>query len=113
MFQKVCQPARSKSDVELASRLVELLVHAKVSPRAQGIAYSCLLDVYSQREEFSMGLNTLNASLDSGVRLEDINRTALLRLKIGLEKMGLGVPFSVPKKSSSLAGEYEEQEEEA
>eukprot|EP00096_Caligus_rogercresseyi_P007793 TRINITY_DN2586_c0_g1_i1.p1 TRINITY_DN2586_c0_g1~~TRINITY_DN2586_c0_g1_i1.p1 ORF type:complete len:541 (-),score=189.14 TRINITY_DN2586_c0_g1_i1:344-1891(-) len=113
MFQKVCQTARSKSDVELASRLVELLVHAKVSPRAQGIAYSCLLDVYSQREEFSMGLNTLNASLDSGVRLEDINRTALLRLKIGLEKMGLGVPFSVPKKSSSLAGEYEEQEEEA
>uniref|UniRef100_A0A0K2V6Y4 PROP1-like PPR domain-containing protein n=1 Tax=Lepeophtheirus salmonis TaxID=72036 RepID=A0A0K2V6Y4_LEPSM len=108
MFQKVCQTARSKNDVDLATKLVELLHNAKVSPRAQGIAYSCLLDVYSQKGDFQKGFDTFNSCLDSGVKLEDINRTALLRLKSGLVKAGIKCSISIPKKSASNNHEEDE-----
>jgi hypothetical protein len=34
------------------------------------------------------------------VDLEDVNRTALVRLKMGLEEQGLTFPYNIPPKNS-------------
>ncbi len=39
-------------------------------------------------------------ALAEGVELEDVNRTALVRLKVGLEEHGLPFPYSIPPKNS-------------
>jgi hypothetical protein len=39
-------------------------------------------------------------ALAEGVELEDVNRTALVRLKVGLEEHGLSFPYSIPPKNS-------------
>ena len=98
MFQKVCQTARSTANIDLAERLVNLLEDAVVTNGARGIAYSCLLDVLTRNNEFAKGLDCLHQGLQSGILLEDINRTALKRLKDGL---GENFPYQVPHK---LAG---------
>lgn len=105
MFQKVCQTARSTANIDLAQRLVGLLENAVVTNGARGIAYSCLLDVLTQNKEYDKGLSALHEGLDSGIRLEDVNRTALKRLKDGLENQGDDFPFEIPHKSvgSSVA----------
>jgi len=110
MFQKVCQTARSTSNVDLAERLVKLLEDAVVTNGARGIAYSCLLDVLTQKKDYSRGLESLGEALNSGIRIEDINRTALKRLKEGLELLGAGFPFEIPQKSlsGSVINETEE-----
>ncbi len=100
MFQKICQTARSRGDAAMANRLVRLLQSARVTSGAQGIAYSCLLDVLVGRGEYEQAMGHLKAGLKQGVRLEDINRTALVRLKTGLEeKLTEEFPFPIPKKS--------------
>jgi len=38
-------------------------------------------------------------ALEEGVELEDVNRTALVRLKVGLEEFGLPFPFTIPPKN--------------
>jgi len=103
MFQKVCQTARSTGNIDLAERLVNLLEDAVVTNGARGIAYSCLLDVLTRNKHFSKGLSCLNEGLKSGILIEDINRTALKRLKEGLEMMGEELPFPVPQKSSATS----------
>jgi len=103
MFQKVCQTARSTGNIDLAERLVNLLEDAVVTNGARGIAYSCLLDVLTRNKDFSKGLSCLNEGLKSGILLEDINRTALKRLKEGLEMMGEELPYPVPQKSSATS----------
>jgi leucine-rich PPR motif-containing protein len=101
MFQKVCQTARSQNSLEMASNLVELLHDAIVTRGAQGIAYSCLLDVLSQREQYAVGMERLHEAMRRGVKLEDVNRTALLRLKVGVEEqLELQFPYEVPKKTN-------------
>jgi len=70
-----------------------------VTRGAQGIAYSCLLDVLSQQGEYGRGLHRLNEALHRGVKLEDVNRTALVRLKAGLEEdLDVEFPYDIPKK---------------
>ena len=59
---------------QMASDLVDLLHDATVTRGAQGIAYSCLLDVLSQQGEYGRGLQRLNEALHRGVKLEDVNR---------------------------------------
>jgi len=103
MFQKVCQTARSTANIDLAERLVKLLEDAVVTNGARGIAYSCLLDVLTRNKDFSRGLSCVNEGLQSGILLEDINRTALKRLKEGVEAMGVDFPYQVPQKSSTAS----------
>jgi hypothetical protein len=103
MFQKVCQTARSTANIDLAERLVKLLEDAVVTNGARGIAYSCLLDVLTRNKDFSRGLTCVNEGLQSGILLEDINRTALKRLKEGVEAMGVDFPYQVPQKSSTAS----------
>ena len=83
----------------MASDLVDLLHDATVTRGAQGIAYSCLLDVLSQRGEYGRGLQRLEEALQRGIKLEDVNRTALVRLKAGLEEdLDVEFPYDIPKK---------------
>ena len=98
MFQKVCQTARSTGNSELAWRLVDLLHTATVTQGARGIAYSCLIDVLTQQGSFAEGCDALKSALNNGVHLSDINRTALRRLKEGVEEEGLLFPYDIPKK---------------
>ena len=92
----------------------------------QGIALSCLLDVLVRDGRYREALARLTDAVErGGVRLEDINRTALTRLKSGLEgepEQGGGggrleFPYPIPKKRTSRRAVsqslLEEEEEEA
>jgi len=100
MFQKVCQTARSTCNADLAQRLVNVLEDAStVTMGARGIAYSCLIDVLTQQQSYIAGVDAVKKGLKTGIKLEDVNRTALKRLKQGLEETTNEVfPFEIPKK---------------
>uniref|UniRef100_W4VRN5 Putative bicoid mrna stability factor n=1 Tax=Corethrella appendiculata TaxID=1370023 RepID=W4VRN5_9DIPT len=99
MFQRVIHVGRERNDDQLISKLVSQLKTAKVSEGAIGNVYSCLIDIYCQKEKFDDGLQALNAAVKD-VCLDNINRTALIRLKDGLEKAGQKFPFTIPEKIS-------------
>lgn len=109
MFQKVCQTARATANTDLAERLVGLLENAAVTNGARGIAYSCLLDVLTQNQEYEKGIYALKEGLESGIRLDDVNRTALRRLKEGLEIQGHDFPYDIPHKSNASIINEDEQ----
>jgi pentatricopeptide repeat protein len=69
-----------------------------VTQGARGIAYSCLIDVLTQQGSYAEGCDALKSALCNGVHLSDINRTALKRLKEGLEGKGFLFPYDIPKK---------------
>jgi len=101
MFQKVCQIARTTGNIELAFGLVNHLSEAgHVTSGAKGIAYSCLLDCLCVAKQHRKGCAVLKSAIDESVCLEDINRTALLRLKQGLEEDGLVFPYKIPPKAT-------------
>jgi len=100
MFQKVCQVARSTGNLKLAFGLVDKLAQAdQVTSGARGIAYSCLLDCLCSSNQPALGFDVLQDALNQGVRLEDINRTALLRLKTGVEAGGQKFSHTIPPKN--------------
>jgi len=101
MFQKVCQVARATGNINLAFGLVRHLAEAdQVTSGARGIAYSCLLDCLCASNEHTKGYAALKEALDKKVALEDINRTALVRLKQGLEEEGEMFPYNIPPKNT-------------
>ena len=70
-----------------------------VTMGARGIAYSCLIDVLTQNQNYIGGIDALKKGLTAGIKLEDVNRTALKRLKQGLEETtSESFPFAIPKK---------------
>jgi len=101
MFQKVCQVARATGNIDMAFSLVSHLGQAaQVTSGARGIAYSCLLDCLCASSHHRRGWAALQEALASNVALEDINRTALVRLKQGLEEEGEQFPYHIPPKNS-------------
>ena len=100
---QVCQTARATLNPDLAQRLVNLLENAvTVTVGARGIAYSCLLDVLTARKEYVRGVQAVKEALESGIKIDDINRTALKRLKEGLEETtDQTFPFPIPKKTNN------------
>jgi len=100
MFQKVCQVARSTGNIDLAFGLVRHLGEAdQVTSGARGIAYSCLLDCLCAGKRHQDAYKALKEALNSNVLVEDINRTALVRLKQGLEEEGEHFPIHIPPKN--------------
>jgi len=71
-----------------------------VTSGARGIAYSCLLDCLCASKRHKEAFAALNEALEHKVTIEDINRTALVRLKQGLEEEGETFPVSIPPKNS-------------
>ena len=83
-------------------RLVNVLEDAStVTMGARGIAYSCLIDVLTQQQNYIAAIDALEKGLTTGIKLEDVNRTALKRLKQGLEHTSSQTfPFEIPKKDA-------------
>ncbi|XP_055917516.1 leucine-rich PPR motif-containing protein, mitochondrial [Eupeodes corollae] len=97
MFQRILQIARQNNDEKQAEDLINQLKSSKITGGAVGNAYSCLLDIQCAKSEFDKGLETLNTALKSGP-IDHINRTALIRLKEGLEASGKKFPHTIPDK---------------
>lgn len=97
MFQRVVTLAREKQDDDMIRNLISVLKQAKVSEGAVGNAYSCLLDIHTTRNEFDRALEALDEAIKD-VCLENINRTALMRIKEGVEAAGKSFPHKIPKK---------------
>ena len=101
MFQKVCQVARSTGNIDLAFGLVRHLAEAdQVTSGARGIAYSCLLDCLCANKRHKEALTALKEAFTHNVAVEDINRTALVRLKQGIEDEGEIFPINIPPKNN-------------
>merc|ERR1712080_113517 len=84
-----------------AFSLVNHLAEAdQVTSGASSIAYSCLLDCLCAAAQHKKGWTALQEALSHNVALEDINRTALVRLKQGLEEEGEQFPYQIPPKNS-------------
>lgn len=97
MFQRIVHLAREKQDDTLIIKLIELLKNTKVSEGAIGNAYSCWLDILTSKEKYDECLVVLDAAIKD-VCLEHINRTALMRIKDGIEKSGKDFPYKIPSK---------------
>lgn len=98
MFHRIVHLAREKQDEKLIQRLINILKEAKVSEGAIGNAYSCLLDVYAVKEQYENGLVAIENAVKD-ITLESINRTALVRIKTGIEKTGNKFPHRIPEKN--------------
>lgn len=103
MFQRIMQESREKQNEELIQRLMLKLQSSKISEGAMGNAYSCLIDVLAAKEKYDECLKVVN-NVNQSIGLEYVNRSALLRMKDGLEKQGKPFPFKIPEKSRSQEG---------
>lgn len=101
MFQRVMHEARDKQDAKMVGRLIEVLRTTSLTKGAMGNAYSCLIDVHSSKEQFEEAYQVLVTAVAEVKELECINRTALIRVKEGLEKMGSKqkFEFEIPRKT--------------
>lgn len=98
MFQRILQAAREKQDEQLIEKLISYLKQTKISDGALGNAYSCYLDILTSKEKYDNALEFLKTSIND-ICLENFNRTALLRIKDGLEKHGKSFPYQIPEKN--------------
>ncbi|KAH8419302.1 hypothetical protein KR222_004215, partial [Zaprionus bogoriensis] len=97
MFQRVLQTAREQQDEKLAAVVISQLRGSKISEGAIGNAYSCLLDIQTSKGNTDKALEVLSNAVKD-VSLENINRTALLRLKEAVEAKSQQFPYTVPEK---------------
>ncbi|KAH8324400.1 hypothetical protein KR074_006666 [Drosophila pseudoananassae] len=97
MFQRVLQTAREQQDEKLASVVISQLRDSKISEGAIGNAYSCLIDIQTNKGITDKALDVL-ANAVKDVSLENINRTALLRLKQAVEEKSQKFPYTIPEK---------------
>ncbi|KAF4527202.1 hypothetical protein B566_EDAN006129 [Ephemera danica] len=112
MFQWVCQTARRTESPVLAADLFAVLASSEsATSGARGNALSCLLDVLSSQQRYEEALAALTAA-QKDVGLDYVNRTALQRLKTGLEEQGKTFPFTIPSKSASKASSSSSSDDE-
>ncbi|XP_017021796.1 leucine-rich PPR motif-containing protein, mitochondrial [Drosophila kikkawai] len=97
MFQRVLQTAREQQDEKLAGVVISQLRDSKISEGAIGNAYSCLIDIQTTKGHPDKALDVLATAIKD-VSLENINRTALLRLKQAVEEKSQKFPYTIPEK---------------
>lgn len=97
MFQRVLQTAREQQDEKLAATVISQLRGSKISEGAIGNAYSCLLDIQTTKGNTDKAMEVL-ANAIKDVSLENINRTALQRLKQAVEEKSQKFPYTIPEK---------------
>ena len=98
MFQGALQAAREKQDEKLAEKLIVYLKETQISEGALGNAYSCYLDVLVAKEKHEEGLIVLKKAIED-VCLDHLNKTALTRLKAGVEAKGIKFPHKITNKN--------------
>jgi len=98
MFQRILQVSREKQDENIINNLITNLKQTKISEGALGNAYSCYIDILCTKEKYDEALEVLKTKVIPDVCLENVNKTALTRLKKGLEASGKSFPYEIPKK---------------
>lgn len=107
MFQKVIQTARDSQDEDLIKRLTEHLKISNVTPGAVGNAYSCYFDVLVSRNKDNEVVELFDRIVTE-VPIDNINRTAVLRVKEVYEKLGKPFNYPIPAKTKPTTQENEE-----
>ncbi|XP_055641196.1 leucine-rich PPR motif-containing protein, mitochondrial [Toxorhynchites rutilus septentrionalis] len=102
MFQRIIKKARETQDDEIVRRLIVQLKDSKISENGIGVIYSCLIDTLVTKGQVEQGLEALNEALKS-ICLENVNRSALKRLKDGLVAAGKDFPHKIPDRSEKKA----------
>ncbi|KAH8295864.1 hypothetical protein KR018_004809 [Drosophila ironensis] len=103
MFQRVLQTAREQQDEKLATSVIAQLRDSKISEGAIGNAYSCLIDIQTNKGNHDKAMDVLGNAVKD-VSLENINRTALLRLKQAVEEKSQKFPYTIPEKRTKAEG---------
>lgn len=104
MFQRIVHVAREQRNEPLVRDLLRTLRSAEhVTAGALGVVHSCLIDVLAAKGEFAAGAQAVEEALRD-VRLEQINRTALLRVKEGVEQTGGRFAHAIPERAASRTG---------
>lgn len=104
MFMHTTKVARDRKDANIAKNLLTALKDSKVSEGGLGAVHSCLIDVYCLQENYDDAMKAVDNAVKD-VCLEHINRTALLRVKEGLEKAGKNFPHKIPDKKKVNAAD--------
>ncbi|XP_064103451.1 uncharacterized protein LOC135213420 [Macrobrachium nipponense] len=100
MFASINQKARDASNVNLLPPLLEILNSRPNTPQAaKGILYSCWVDVLTAQQKYDEALGVVEGSLKS-ISLQNINTTALNRLKEGLASSNKTFPYTIPQKEA-------------
>ncbi|XP_066146551.1 leucine-rich PPR motif-containing protein, mitochondrial [Euwallacea fornicatus] len=107
MFQKIIHTARETQDQELIKRLTDHLKISNVTPGAVGNAFSCYLDVLVAKNMTDEVVEVFERALTQ-VPIDNINRTAVLRVKEVYEKLGKPFEHPIPSKNKSTGQENEE-----
>ncbi|KAK7057041.1 hypothetical protein SK128_001374 [Halocaridina rubra] len=98
MFGNICKKARETNNTEVPSQLIEILnSRPDTSANAKGIVYSCWMDVLSATERYDEALSVLEKGLKD-ISLENLNTTALKRVKDGLAASNKTFPYTIPVK---------------
>lgn len=101
MFQKIVQTVRENKDDLLAKKLVEHLKSSPITTGALGNAYSCLLDVYTAEAKYPEAVSAFEEAIEN-VSLNNLNRTAVLRVKEAYEKQGKPFNHIIPERKKSV-----------
>ncbi|XP_030763676.1 leucine-rich PPR motif-containing protein, mitochondrial [Sitophilus oryzae] len=106
MFQKIVQTARETQDEHLIQKLINHLKISNVTEGATGNAYSCYLDVLIAKNKSEEVVNVFEKALTE-IDINNINRTAVLRVKEVYEKLGKEFSHPIPTKNKFSNGEEE------
>lgn len=104
MFGHTTKLARERNDENVAKNLLIALKDSKLSEKAWGTVHSCLIDVYCSQEKYDDALKAVDNAIND-VSLENINRTALRRVKDGIEKGGKKFPYKIPENKNTNAAD--------
>ncbi|KAH1022067.1 hypothetical protein HUJ04_011528, partial [Dendroctonus ponderosae] len=107
MFQKIIQTARELHDEDLINRLIQLLKVTKVTDGALGNAYSCNIDVLVSKGKHDDAVQLFEMAV-SQLPIENINRTAIKRVKNIVDAQGKPFSYVLPSKSKSVAQEADD-----
>lgn len=106
MFQNILTTARKRKDETIVLNVLKSLAdsNSKIAENHLGVIYSGLIDVYCLQEKYDEALNAVDRAIKD-VCLENINRSALTKVKVGLEAAGKTFPHKIPDKKKVNAAD--------
>ncbi|XP_045595399.2 leucine-rich PPR motif-containing protein, mitochondrial [Procambarus clarkii] len=98
MFRSILNCARRTKNADLPAKLLEFLNgQPNVHSTSKGLVYSAWIDILVDEGKIEEGLKVLQTSTDS-MHLENINQTALIKLRDALTNSGKLFPYTIPQK---------------
>lgn len=111
LFSHTLKVARNLNDETMVKNLLNALKESKVTERGLGLVHSCLIDLNCAQEKYDDALNAVNNAIKD-VCLENLNRTALIKVKNGLEKAGKQFPHEIPDRKKVNASDSSSSDDE-